>query len=147
MLIKQHILITVIAGTIMTVLNYFSFYEFLLFFVGGVIIDVDHIFSYWFYTKYFSLSYKEIKEWCIGIGHLMEHYFLFHTIWFLLFVILLAHYFPLFISFLYGVILHILLDIYCDMYWYYVMKKNVRPYRRWIAPLSFLKRIKCDKFL
>lgn len=147
MLIKEHIIITSVLGVILFILNYFSFYEFLLFFMGGVIIDIDHILSYWYYTKDFSLSYTKIKQWCIDIGYLMEHYFPLHSLWFILFVVLIVHFFPAAMPFLYGLIVHVTLDIYCDIYWYSVMKKNVRPYRRWIAPLSFLKKIGCDKHL
>ena len=147
MLIKQHVIITSIVGGLMFILNYFSFYEFMLFFIGGIIIDMDHILSYWYYTKDFSLSYTKIKHWCIDIGYLMEHYFPFHTIWFLLLVLLIVHFFPKAIPFFYGLTLHFILDIYCDLYWFYVMKKNVRPYRRWIAPRSVLKKMSCEKHL
>jgi hypothetical protein len=132
MLIKQHIIITSVLGAILFIVHFFSFYEALLFLIGGLIIDLDHIPSYWYYTHDFSLSYKKIKRWCMDIGYLMEHYFVFHTVWFVLFVLFLVQYLPLLISFFYGLILHVSLDIYCDLYWYYVMKKNKRPYRRWI---------------
>ena len=147
MLIRNHIIITSIFGFVLFFLEFFSFHGFILFLIGGIIIDIDHIPSYWYYTKDFSWRYTKIKQWCIDMGYLMEHYFPFHTVWFLLLVLLMVYFFPEAIPFFYGLTLHFILDIYCDLYWFYVMKKNVRPYRRWIAPLSLLKRIGYDKFL
>ncbi len=147
MLVHQHILISSAVG----ILGYFffdiSFIEFNLFIVGGTFMDIDHIFSYWYYQRKFSVKYAQIKQWCIEVGYLMNHFFLFHSIWFLVLLFFLQYKHSFLTPLFYGMVLHIVLDVLVDFYWYYFLKKNLRPYRRWVAPKSWLKKIGLEKIL
>lgn len=131
MLVLHHVLITVFFGFILVLNGFFSAGEYVIFVIGGLFIDVDHIFSYWYYKKEFSLDYQKIKQWCFEIGPSMEYFFPLHTIWFFILLLLLTKVQLLFIILLYGVLLHAFLDILVDIIWYYPLKKNKKPWRRW----------------
>jgi hypothetical protein len=138
MLVLHHFLITSAVGIFGMLFFDYSPYNLLLFVFGGVFIDIDHIFSYWYYTKDISYNYEKIKKWCMEIGPAMEHFFLFHTIWFVLFLWIIQTFISFLSFLLYGVMLHVLLDIGVDVVWYFILKKNKKPYRRWFLPKSWL---------
>lgn len=147
MLIIHHIIITGIIGFIFFFTGGMTLSEVFLFIIAGIFIDVDHIPSYWYYTRDFSLNYEKIKNWCFQIGYLMEHFFLLHTIWFVIILFYFRNVSPYTRILFWGVLLHVSLDIFYDLYWHYILKKNKRPYRRWIAPVSWLKTVKLEKYL
>lgn len=147
MLIIHHLLITAIIGLFAFFSGYLSFIEFSIFVLGGIFVDIDHIPSYWYYKKEYSLNYNNIKNWCFSIGYRMEHFYPFHTIWFVLILFLLRQIHPAMLFLFLGVLLHVFLDIIWDMYWYFILKKNARPYRRWFAPISWLRKGGMEKVL
>lgn len=141
-----HLLISLIFGIIAFSINLISFTDAFVFVISATILDIDHLFSYWYYQNEITLSYTKIKKWCFGIGYKMEHFFILHTFWSLLLLWILKFKYPLAIIVFYGVLLHYMLDMFYDM-WHFFFKKNYRPYRRWIAPLGLLKRLKLEKYL
>lgn len=147
MFVAHHILITAIIGFFGVFFFHFSLLDFFIFVIGGFFMDVDHIFSYWYYKQDFSLNYNKIKQWCMEIGYLMNHFFLFHSFWFVVVLWWLQKSYPSLTLLFYGVLLHASLDIVVDMYWYYILKKNMRPYRRWFAPKALLEKIGLEKIL
>ena len=92
----------------------------LLIFVGGVLIDIDHYFWYIFKYKKFSLfsCYKHLavevekNKWKDVIGAL----FIFHTIEFLLMIVLMSFYNKHALIFLTGLSVHYLLDFIWHCY-------------------------------
>lgn len=147
MLVIHHFLITLILGIIALVSGYLNFLELCVFVIGGIFVDIDHIPAYWFYNKEITFSYKKVKKWCFEIGYKMEHFYILHTFWFLLFLFLTRDQNKYMMLIFLAVFLHYSLDIIYDMYWHYILKKNKRPYRRWIAPVSWLKTVKLEKYL
>lgn len=145
MFVVHHILITIVVWIFGIFFFDFSITQFLLFLLGGVFLDADHIFSYWYYRKEYSLNYKKIKNWCIEVGYRMDHFFIFHSVWFLLVLWFLQQEYDVLTMLFYGVVLHVILDIFVDFYWCVFLKKNLRPYRRWIAPKSWLEKLGLDK--
>lgn len=147
MLVLQHIFITTAIGVVAFFMKEITFLELGVFSIGGIVIDMDHILSYWYYKKEYTLSYTKVKNWCFSIGYRMEHFYLLHTFWFLLLLFLLRQQHRYLMLIFFGVLIHMLLDVLYDLYWYYILKKNLRPYRRWVAPVSWLKKIRLEKYL
>ena len=147
MLIIHHIIITSSITFLFFLNGWWGIDEAFIFFVGGLFVDVDHMWSYWYYQKRFCIQYNTIKNWCLRIGSHMEHFFILHTVWFALalYFLIPVHSYTVFL--LRGVLLHYVLDIIHDAYWYFVLKKNIRPYRRWVAPISFLKKCGLERYL
>lgn len=146
MLAIYHFLISLILGIIAFWIDRVSLINVLFFVFGATTPDIDHLFSYWYYQKEITFSYKKIKKWCFEVGYRMEHFFIFHTFWVLLVLWVLHYTYQLSSVIFYGVLLHYLLDIFYDM-WHFFFKKNYRPYRRWILPFSWLKRLGLEKYL
>lgn len=147
MLILHHFIITGLMGIMFFFKGSLTFSELLLFIVSGMFIDIDHVPSYWYYTRDFTFNYQKIKNWCFQMGYLMEHFYLLHNIWFVIILFYfrnVSHYAKILF---FGVLLHISLDILYDLYWHFVKKSNLRPYRRWILPVSLLKKVKLNKYL
>ena len=105
-----------------------------IFFIASIIIDLDHIPSYWFYTKdYYNLNYNKIKYWCLSTGQEMKWFFALHNIWTAGAIYLMWQYVStLWLSVLAGILFHYSIDISYDAYCYFVEKTNAKPCRRWI---------------
>ena len=121
----------------------FNYVESFVFVAAGFLIDIDHYWSYWYYTGDYILSYKKIRRWCYSVGPKMDYYFLFHNIFFLIVVIWTGEIYPIFRVVKYALIIHFSMDILWDICWY-INGKNVRAYRRWILPESILKKLNLD---
>lgn len=146
MLIAHHTIVMLALGTIAFLLNKLNAIQTIIFFIAGVIIDIDHILAYWYYERDFTLRYKKIKAWCFKVGYRMEHFFVFHNLWFLIAVFLLLEGKIYRNTVIIGLLIHYILDIIYDAYWYFILKQNVRPYRRWIAPVLVLKKLRAVKY-
>jgi len=147
MLIAHHVFVMIMLGTLAVVFNKLSMIQAIILFLSGVVIDVDHLFSYWYYQRDFTFSYKKIKAWCFRIGYKMQHFFMFHNVWFFLTIFLILRgttYHKIVIT---GLLIHYILDIIYDAYWYFILKKNLRPYRRWIMPFNILKKFNLERYL
>ena len=129
MLIREHCWI----GLLITIAVFnHNFYYGLLFFLSLVIIDIDHIISYWYYTSNFSLNYFKIKRWCLYRGGRMNVFLIFHNLWFLLLLTTLATLNSLFWFIILGVLTHYILDIIWDAY-KFLVRITSKPYRRWFT--------------
>ena len=115
----------------------------LLILAGGVLIDIDHYFWYILKYKDFNLinSYKfytkniETNNYTNVMGILL----VFHTIEFLLAMIILSFYFELALIFTIGLLLHYLLDF---IFLYFVVKKPITNN----SILSWYLKTKSKKF-
>lgn len=88
---------------------FFSYPSFMIF-IGGFLVDLDHWIFYAYYYKKFSL--KEGYHF-FSVGRIQEckgKIFLFHTIEFLVLLIVLSIYYKLVYFILLGFITHILMD-------------------------------------
>lgn len=129
MLIIQHAIIGLILSA---VLLYDDVQTGIIFFLSSVLIDVDHFFSYWVYSKNFSLNYFKIKHWCLTTGIKMNLFFLFHNVWFFLILFLSSRQYTILQPVLLGVCLHFICDIIWDAKLFYAGKVK-KPCRRWIC--------------
>ena len=129
MLIKQHAIIAFFVGL---ALFYGSLLSAVIFFLSAVLIDGDHILTYWYYTRRFSvISYKTIKHWCLTRGVRMDLYIPLHNVWFFGLLIFLAIKNNFLMPVFFGVSLHFFLDIIWDAHLFFAVKAK-KPYRRWL---------------
>lgn len=127
MLVIQHTLVGLFLSAI---LFYQDIQSGIIFFLSSVLIDVDHFFSYWYYSNDFSINYLKIKHWCLTKGIKMSFFFLFHNIWCFIILVALSSLNRIFLPVLFGVGLHFVCDIIWDAKLFYA-KKIKKPYRRW----------------
>src|SRR3989344_7249150 len=129
MLVQQHFIL----GLILSVLLFYrDFFSGIIFLACSVCIDIDNAFSYWYYTKHFTYSYKKIKHWCLSNGNRLNIFLLFHNIWFIGIIFLLSLNFSIFYIALFGFCFHYFCDIIWDYYRYSVLHIAKKPYRRWL---------------
>lgn len=129
MLIKQH---AIISFFVSIAIFYNDLNSAIIFFLSAVLIDADHVLSYWYYTRKFSVrSYRIIKHWCLTRGTEMNIYLPCHNIWFFGLLIWSALKINFLMPILFGVCLHYFLDIIWDLHLFFAGKVK-RPYRRWL---------------
>jgi len=87
---------------------YFGFYVIIIF-LASFLIDIDHFL--WCGFKYKNWNLKNVYKFYINNNKLKDILNIFHTIEFLILLIILAFYFRFFLFFLIGVSLHYILDI------------------------------------
>lgn len=147
MQVIHHVLISSVVGFFVFFMEKISFFNMLIFIFGGIIIDADHFLFYWYHNKKVIFNYSIVKRWCFQVGYKFDQFYLFHTLWFFLFLFFLKGLYPVIWFLFLGVSLHYFLDILADIYWCYYLKKIERPYRRWVAPGDLLKKVHLEKYL
>ncbi len=129
MLIIQHTIISLLTSI---ALFYSDLNSAILFFLSAVLIDGDHVLSYWYYTKKFSaINYAVIKHWCLTRGAKMNIYLLCHNVWFFGLLFLAALKISFLMPVFFGVCLHYFLDIIWDVHLFNLGKVG-RQHRRWL---------------
>lgn len=108
MYVKDHFIVSIILSILL-----FSIFKWnvLLILVGGVLIDVDHYLLYYMKFKKFDLvkGYKYFSEkdcW----KELINSLSIFHTVEFLILMIVLSFYYKLFILMVIGMVPHLIMD-------------------------------------
>ena len=113
-----HGLINLISGLVLFLLfpSQISLLGFGIIFISGIILDLDHLIYYKFNLK------KLIKDFKENIPHM----YIFHTLEFILILVILSLFFQIAFFILIGVCLHILTDIIVD--WKYIRGKFFKYY-------------------
>ena len=111
----------------------------LMVFVGGVLIDFDHLIYYWIRFK--DLKLKNAYNYCKNITHTEEFrkkkkvFMIFHSVEFIAIVIILSFYYPILWILLIGMIVHIIMDIIYELS---TFKKRVKS----LSLISYLNHVK-----
>jgi len=117
----KHVIISGITGI---AFGYFmqSWLAFVSSFLGGILIDVDHIIDFYIRKKRISLSIKELENFCMKEKE-GKMYLIFHSYELILALWLTAYFFPhvIWIGLLFGMSVHLILDqIFNNVYpWAY----------------------------
>lgn len=115
MLPKTHIILGLIASSILYLIFNLSLFDVSLFFLASVVIDIDHYLFYILRTREFNpvKLYKRHKS--LPINHkMMVH--IFHTIEFTVLALLFSLLNPVFFMVLWGVLFHSAFDL-IDLFW------------------------------
>lgn len=133
MLPKTHIILGAILSIIVFIIFKISLISAIIIFLASFLIDIDHYLVYVMNTKDWSLqnSYKSYKN--VPRNHKPMMHFL-HTIEFLIILLILGFFFPIFILIFLGFIFHSNLDI-VDM-----LSKNQLSQREYFFTRYLLKR-------
>lgn len=125
MLLLTHFIISLVLVAIL--FPFFSFYSFIAL-IGGFLIDVDHLIFY--YIKFRNLNFRRAHNYFKNIA-LKEDFKrykkvvrIFHSIEFIILIIILSFYRKIFFILLIGIIAHLTMDIIQD----YPKFKTLKPF-------------------
>lgn len=136
MLPSIHFIISTILAIIL--FPFFGFYS-LFVFIGGFLIDLDHILFYWIKFKSFNL--KRTHDYCrnITLKKDIKEYkqvlIIFHSIEFIILISIFSFYHKTFLILLIGVIIHIIMDM---IYEYSKFKTLIKP----LSLIWYMKNVK-----
>jgi len=133
----NHFLISFLAGSFYLFLTGkpIDTYHLLPWFIGGVLIDIDHIFTY-LATKPQRFNWKKIIH-LIKVDYKQDnqHFYIFHTVEFAIFLAIAIYKTSLTWQYLAAYLLHLL----CDGLRHQYLKKDFSWLKQWSFYLNFLK--------
>lgn len=136
MKLQHHFLISFFSGLIYLLLvsKAINFYNLTPWLVGGVLVDIDHLLTY--STKKKTFNFKTIvKIICEDYKQNNQHFFIFHTLEFAVFLGFVVSKTFLPWQFLAGYLIH----LSCDGFRQRRLRKNYSWFKKWSLCLNFLK--------